>query len=377
MVLWIAMAALAAAVCLPMLLALRRAPTAGARRAAVDIYRDQLNELGRDVDRGLIQSDEAEAARTEISRRLIRADAALQTASSAPKGGLRNAAAIVVVLMPLAAVALYVGLGSPGLPDRPLVARVTAPPEQQDVAALVARVEQQLVAHPEDGRGWDLLAPVYVALGRLDDAVVAYRNAIRLLGSTADRQVNLGLALVTLNNGVTADAVAAFRQAAQMAPGDIRARLYLARALEDQGKVAEAAAVWREFLANTPADAPGVKEVQAELARLEASAPGGPGAGQAGARPGGPSAADVAAALELPAEQRTAMIEGMVATLASRLETNSGDAQGWAQLVRSYAVLGRADDARAALVKAKAALGADKDKTAIVEEAARSAGIAP
>ena len=71
------------------------------------------------------------------------------------------------------------------------------------------------------------------------------------------------------------------------------------------------------------------------------------------------------------------MIEGMVASLATRLETNSSDAQGWAQLVRSYVVLGRADQARAALAKARTALASDKDKTAIVEEAARNVGLGP
>jgi cytochrome c-type biogenesis protein CcmH len=71
------------------------------------------------------------------------------------------------------------------------------------------------------------------------------------------------------------------------------------------------------------------------------------------------------------------MIQGMVDSLATRLESDSGDAQGWAELVRSYVVLGRADDARAALVRAKAALASDKDKTAIVEEAAQSAGLNP
>jgi cytochrome c-type biogenesis protein CcmH len=90
-----------------------------------------------------------------------------------------------------------------------------------------------------------------------------------------------------------------------------------------------------------------------------------------------PSEADIEAAQKLPADQQAAMIEGMVAMLATRLETNSGDATGWAQLVRSYMVLGRPDDARAALTKAKAALGADQAKTAIVEEAARSAGLVP
>jgi cytochrome c-type biogenesis protein CcmH len=370
MLLWVAMAALAAAVCLPLLMALRRPSGNGAERAAVDIYRDQLAELRRDVERGLIRADEAEAARAEIARRLLRADAASQAEVAAGDGRLRNAAAIAVVLMPLAAVAVYLGLGAPGLPDQPLAARLAAPPDSTDLAVQVARIDQHLARNPDDGRGWEVVAPVYIRMGRFDDAVTAYRHAIRVLGPTPEREVKLGLALVTANDRVTDEAIAAFRRATALAPADVTAHVYLATALADRGEVADAVGVWRELLANGPAEAPWRRDVEAEIARLEAGR--GPSA-----PPGGPSAADIAAAADLPPDQRAAMIEGMVSSLAARLETNSGDAQGWAQLVRSYAVLGRPDDARAALNKAKAALAADKAKIAIVDEAARSAGIGP
>jgi cytochrome c-type biogenesis protein CcmH len=376
MVLWIAFAALAAASCLPLLFALRRAPGNAAERSAVGIYRDQLAELERDVERGLIPADEATAARNEIARRLIRADASA-AAEPPPDLRLRNVAAIAVVAMPLAAVALYLALGSPGLPDQPLAARLAAPPSQQDIGALVARVEQQLKAQPNDGRGWDAIAPVYMNLGRAEDAANAYRNAIRLLGSSPEREIGVGLALVAANNIVSDEAVAAFERAAKQAPTDINANFYLAKALEERGKTAEAVAVWQGLLQRAPADAPWLGQVKSELARLQAQ-PGAPAAAPAPvAVQRGPSAADVAASENLPPDAQRAMIEGMVASLATRLQTESGDAQGWAQLVRSYVVLGRPDDARAALVRARTAVGTDPAKTAIVEEAARNAGLAP
>jgi cytochrome c-type biogenesis protein CcmH len=265
--------------------------------------------------------------------------------------------------------AVYLGLGSPGLPDQPLAARLSAPPDTQDLAVQVARIEQHLARNPDDGRGWEVVAPVYIRMGRLADAVAAYRNAIRVLGSTPEREVRLGLALVTANDQVTDEAVAAFQKAVSLAPADLTANLYLAKAFEERGDVAAAAGVWRGLLASAPPDAPWRSNVTAELARLEAQ-PAPPDT------PRGPSAADIAAAADLPPAERAAMIEGMVSSLAARLETNSGDAQGWAQLVRSYAVLGRAAEARAAVVRAKAALGADPAKIAIVDEAARSAGVA-
>jgi cytochrome c-type biogenesis protein CcmH len=380
MILWIAFAALAAAVCLPLLLALRRAPGKGAERAAVEIYRDQLAELGRDVERGLVAPAEAEAARAEIARRLIRANAAAGDASAEGDGRVRNVAAIAIVAMPLAAIALYLVLGSPGVPDQPLAARLAAPPAEQDVAALVARVEEQLKARPDDGRGWEVLAPVYMSLGRAADAATAYQNAIRLLGSTAEREGNLGEALVAANAGrVTADARAAFERARALAPTDPRSRFYLAVALGQDGKTADAIAAWQALLADAPPNADWAQMGRAELARLQGLPPTPPAAAPTAGTPAprGPSDDEIAAAQNLPPDVRTAMIEGMVASLATRLQTESGDAEGWAQLVRSYVVLGRPDDARAALVKAKAALVADRAKTAIVDEAARTAGLTP
>src|SRR3954469_13457407 len=136
MVLWIAFAALAAAACLPLLFALRRPASAGAERSAVAIYKDQRGELEHDVERGVIQPDEAQAARTEIVRRLIKADGS-PAERGRPHPGLRAAATVAVVAMPIAALALYLVLGSPNLADQPLAARLAAPAPTQDVAALV------------------------------------------------------------------------------------------------------------------------------------------------------------------------------------------------------------------------------------------------
>jgi cytochrome c-type biogenesis protein CcmH len=407
MVLWIAMAALAAAVCLPLLLALRRAPVVGAERAAVSIYRDQLSELDRDVDRGLIRAEEAAAARTEIARRLIRADADAK-ATTADQPRRRNFAAVGVVAMPVAALALYLVIGSPTLPDDPLEARLAAPGNTQDIAVMVARAEQHLAQNPDDGRGWEVIAPVYMELGRADDAVKAFTNAIRVLGSNSDLEIGLGEATVEANNGsITPDAGAAFQRAHALAPDDPKPRFYLAVELEQDGKTADAIAAWQALLNGAPADADWAIMGRAELAKLQAQSPAPaplqqavvppaagaappspattaapqPSAGSppaaAASGPPGPSAADIAALQNLPAAQQAAMIEGMVQNLADRLQKDGSDAQGWAQLVRSYVVLGRMDDARAALSRARTALASDASKTAIVEEAAKSAGLQP
>src|SRR5690606_21621537 len=98
------------------------------------------------------------------------------TGTAAVETPRRIAAVAAVVLMPALALGLYVSVGSPQLPDAPLAARLSAPPESQDTAVLVARVEAHLADNPDDLRGWQVLAPVYVRLGRDRNAVDAFAN---------------------------------------------------------------------------------------------------------------------------------------------------------------------------------------------------------
>lgn len=377
MVLWIAMAVLAAAACLPLLMALSR-PVRGvaANAPALAIYRDQLGELGRDVERGVVGEEDAAAARTEIARRLIRAgDAPAETFE--PREGLRKFATIAIIGMPILALGLYLIVGSPASHDQPLAARPDALAERE-VLALVNKVEAHLAAVPDDGKGWEVLAPVYRRLGRTADAVNAYTKAIALLGPTAEREGDLGEAIAAASNGrVTPDAEAAFEKARQLAPDDPRPRFYLALALTQAGRADEARAAWQALLVNAPADAPWVQVASQQLAALGGPLPSPSAsiAAPATATPSvavapGPNAADVAAASAMAPADRQAMIEGMVASLADKLKANPDDAQGWARLIRSYAVLDRRADAETALADARKALAGDSAKLATVEATA-------
>ena len=384
MLLWIVMAVFTAAASLSVLVPLyreRRGRAANAPELA--IYRDQFAEVDRDLGRGLIADSEASAARTEIARRLLRADEAGVSGGAAaggvaPAGGAtqpgehprRVAALVAIIGLPLVALGFYLLVGSPQLPDQPLAARLSSPLDRQDIGALVSRVEQHLAASPEDGRGWAVLGPIYVKLGRYDDAVRAFSNAIRLLGSDADREASLGEAIVRANQGVvTADARAAFERANQLDATAIRPRFYLAIGLGQEGKKDEAIAAWQALLNGAPPDAPWVQVAASALAKLQGGA-----ADVAGP---GPTASDVEAAQKLTPDERLAMINGMVTQLAAKLDGDPSDAEGWAKLIRSYMVLGRGDDAKAALAKARQALAGDTTKLAAIDAAARELGLAP
>ena len=244
----------------------------------IAVYRDQLGELDRDRAAGLIGKSEAEAARVEISRRLLAAadaDAAeFATAVSDPTSTARFRRFIIaaaLLLLPAGAGALYLRLGSPDLAA--IAAGGAVQPEQQtQIENVVARVEVHLQSTPRDGRGWEVLAPVYMQLGRYSDSVRAWRNALALLGESAEREANLGEALMAEANGVvTVEAKAAFVRAVTLDNTIVSARYYLGRAAEQDGKREEAAKIWRDLIAEAPAGAHWVDDVRAALAHVEAS----------------------------------------------------------------------------------------------------------
>ncbi len=309
------MAVLAAAAALAVLAPLYRSPHGGRseRAQALAIYRDQLDEVDRDLGRGVIGETEAAAARTEIARRLLRAGSGASDDGGGGNAAARQVATVAIIAMPLAALAFYLWVGSPQLPAEPLAARLSAPVEQQDVATLVARVEAHLAANPEDGKGWEVLAPVYLRLGRYDDAVEGLwrrRAPGRLDGGdarpiSARRWSRASGGTVTPRRGPPSSAP----------PPTIPRRR--GRASIWRWRWARRARPTRRsrrgtaLLADAPDDrilgAGGARRIGEARRRDAAPAPG-------------PSAADVKAAGDMAPADRLAMIEGMVAQLAAKLD---------------------------------------------------------
>ena len=361
MLLWAIFAVLTAVVLYALLRPLAGGNGGEGSRAAFNatVYRDQLGEVQSDRERGLIGEGDAEAARIEIARRLLATDAETPAKQgSATPSPLRALAIALAFGLPLAALSLYLIYGSPRLPDQPLIARLQDPASDKNLEVLVARVEARLREHPEEGEGWEVIAPVYMGWRRYADAAEAYRQSIRLLGESPKRLASYGQALVLANNGVvTEDARKALERALVLDPKLIEPRLVLIIAKEQDGQLAAAIEDWRAMLASAPADAPWRKLAEQRLAEDEAklagrAVPAGPGAAP-GTAPRGPSPDDVAAAQTMSPADRQAMIESMVQGLADRLDQKGDDLAGWLKLVRAYTVLDRKDDALKALEKAK------------------------
>lgn len=380
MIFWILAACLTAAVAAVLL-----APLARPRRAVaggdhdVEVYRDQLAELERDVESGSLAAGEAGIARAEIGRRLLKAadeEAAGGRRSSTSLG--RFASVVVVVLVPVLGLGTYLLLGYPGLPGAPLASREAGPNGDPELAKMIGQAEDHLRENPNDGRGWDVLAPIYLRTGRVRDAQAAYENAIRLLGSTASRQSGLGETLMMASGGAMTDAAReAFEKAAKLDPENPKAAFFLALGLARDGKTGDALAAFQAMEAKGPADAPWLPAVRQQIAALSGAAGGTKSAeGEADATPpGNPTDEQMAAAQDMSTGDRTAMIRGMVGRLDARLRDDSSNFEGWMRLVRSYMVLNEPDKAKDALSRALAVFPPDSENGRALIALAKGLGI--
>jgi cytochrome c-type biogenesis protein CcmH len=272
---------------------------AGRARFASAIYRDQLAEIDRDLERGLIGANEAAAARTEIERRAL---AALDdgTANDAPDGdgGDITAASrwrrwigvlVVMILLPAAAGAIYLSIGRPGVADRPFAERArpqAAPkmPPRETMNAVAKGIEEKLNANPVEPQGWVLLIRLYQKLGRTDDARRIYTQAIDKVGSAAGRAaVALGYGEVLMRDAkgsITPAARAVFDRALIEEPKNPSARYYRGLAQLQGGDPVSALKTWQALRRETPENAPWRERLDNDIGWLKRSEPPATGGGK-------------------------------------------------------------------------------------------------
>jgi cytochrome c-type biogenesis protein CcmH len=356
MVIWIILLAMTAAAVMAVLWPLsRHYAVSGQADPNTQFYREQIAEIERDRERGVLLPNEAEAAKAEAGRRLLRATGMEDVAVAVGEPALRRrraASTLALSVLPILAIAIYGAYGSPHLLGQPPAMTAQGPAAPSDLATAIAQIESHLAQNPQDGRGWEVIAPVYVRMGRMDDAVKAYGAALRHLGPDANRLANYGEAMVLAKDGlVSSEAQGIFEQAVKLDDSSPKARFYLARAAEQDGQIDKAKAGYSALLAGSPADAPWTAVVKEQLARLE-----------------GPQ---TVSGQDTEPQMGADDILRMVSGLASRLEAQGGSADDWARLMRSYAVLGQRDKAADAAQRARQALAQDNAGLKTIDMMAR------
>jgi cytochrome c-type biogenesis protein CcmH len=396
MILWPIFALMTLAAVLAVWWPLARGQKAVRSGSDVAVYRDQLDEIDRDEAANLIGSVEAEAARVEVSRRLIAAAEAAKAAEAVtaplPSGSYRwGTLAAAVILLPLGAGITYLSIGSPNFVPVSIQAAAERQGVPEGIANTVSQVETYLQSNPKDGRGWEVLAPVYLRLGRFNDAVRARRNALEIFGSNAARLGDLGEAIVMASNGVvTPEAKNLFERANATDSADVMAQYYLGLSAKQEGRRDEALKRWNALVTEAREGAEWLPMVKNALARIDEKEPAfvaptssaaappeavGPTAPGGAVTPPGPDASQVAAAAEMAPVERNRMIEGMVARLAQRMAENGSDVDGWLRLIRAYAVLGDREKALNAAANARTAVAGNTDNLRRIGELARELGL--
>lgn len=373
MMLWLLFAALAllvvGTVAYPLL---RGSPETAPQRIDFDVvvYRDQLKELEEEIDRGILTADQAAAARTEIHRRMLAAqDAEPRGQADTPRRkdrlGSILAVAVIAVVAPVGALAMYSALGSPRLAG-----------ERNDVAVAAARTTdelEQLLKKSPTAAGYRRLANMYFANGQYDKAVSADHRAIDLGANDATIWSEFGESIVMANDGqVIPQALVAFTNAIALDPSDARARYYIGSAEAQIGNLRQAVAIWRDLEKDGDPNAKWLPMVRQHVAAFskqggfdpDSVAPAAPSADamrssvtamtsaidqKSDASAGTVGAADVP---NSGSNTQDAMIRGMVERLATQMKASPDDAAGWTRLAHAYNVLGESEKAQEAIAHA-------------------------
>lgn len=337
-----------------LLLPLLREQTRMPERADYDsaIYRDQLAEVARDVERGLLTEDQADDAKIEIYKRSMATEIA-DYKSELAKDSRRSKlilALVALIVLPLGSFAIYSYLGSPELPGRPFAGR------QHDPEFVVAREAKNLAAElntKPDAKGYERLGDMYYAIHDYDNAVAAYQKSLKIDGKNSNLWSGLGDVMVLSQSGMIGpEARDAFINALKLDPRDPRANFYLGLSEMQIGEAQKAVAIWKQVVKDSPPDAswvPMVKE-HIELASKQG------GFDPSAITPEPPSLTampDAAEIMGMNATDQNAMIHKMVDRLAAELKANPNNLEGWERLAKSYRVLGEADKAAEAESKIK------------------------
>jgi cytochrome c-type biogenesis protein CcmH len=364
MLIWIIFAGLTALLFLWLARPLARTLANPVDDAAYDqaVYRDQLAELEREKQEGLIPAAEASAARTEIARRLLSAHDAEAPEVASSSSLYRQTILATLVALPLFALGLYAMRGSPDIPGVPRAERLANAEANRDMEALIAKVESHLAAHPNDAEGWRVLAPAYRSLRRYDAAARAFAQALAFGKPDSALFADLGEVLVLGSEGlVTREALESFDDALKLDRDNPKARYYQGLASLQEGKRDEALERWRALLNDAPADAPWRPLVERQIsdAMIAATMP------MLGRD-------QLAAAGSMDDEQRSRIVRGMVDSLAQRLAQNGDDLEGWLKLARARLVLGEPQKARQALDRARELFKQDQAALARIEDMRRT-----
>ncbi|SFR42086.1 cytochrome c-type biogenesis protein CcmH [Yoonia tamlensis] len=362
----------------------------------IAIYKAQLAEIARDLERGVLPEAEAARARTEIARRLLAASNSATTPTQSGPTSPVFTGAVVLGLIGLS-FGVYAYLGAPGYADLPLHTRIATGDEMrenrpsqemletlapapapvdvpQEFLDAMAQLRAIAPQRPNDTEAWARLAYYEADLRNFAAAARAQAHLLEIFGADAtldDMRLLVDYRVAAANGYVSPQAEETIREILARDPQDIAARYYLGALYYQTDRADYAFQLWREFAESGDPRSYYVASARAQIEDAAYRA----GIDYTLPETRGPTAADIANAADLTDEERAGMINAMVAGLAERLASEGGPASDWARLITAYGALGDTANAQAIWVNAQAAFGADEPAMRMLREAAQAAGV--
>ena len=363
------------------------------------IHKDQLVEVEKDIEKGVLSKSESDAARIEVSRRILLADkrSKIEKQTSSNSQNHNKIITFIILIFILAgSLSIYAFLGNPRLPDMPLQTRLAEIKELRsqrisqeeaellvpdeiieapsDYLALVSKLRNAMKERPNDMQGLRLLALHEFRLGKYRSARKAHLKIINALGDTATAKDLIDFAevmIVATNGYVSPEAEFILRRGLEMKPNDGRARYYSGLSMAQSGRPDVTLRLWENLLDEGPDDAPWVpliKEQIVDVARLV-------GVNIAQDQLPGPTSEQINSAGNMYDVDRKEMIQSMVSSLSNRLANEGGTVNEWARLIRALGVLGETANASKIWIEAQTIFGRNSSDIEILREAARAAKV--
>ncbi len=366
------------------------------------VYKQQLVEVDRDLERGIIAPDEADRLKTEISRRILALDKHSDDLASNLSGReIALIGAIFVTVFLGGGAALYTHLGQPGYSDlsqndriENAKVRMEARPSQTEVwekmpaeielntpvgemAEMVKQLRDKVATRPNDLEGHILLFRIEAGLGNFRAAAVAKE---RVLSLTAEPTIEdyfdyAEMLILSVNGYVSPQAETALKAVLSRDPNHGPALYYSGHMMAQNDRPDVAFRLWNRLLRDGPDDAPWLEPIRAQIPELAFLA-GISDFELPQPQLKGPSAEDIAAASDMTDGDRMDMIRGMVSQLSDRLATQGGSPSEWARLINALGVLGDVEQAKAIFANAKEVFASNMGALDQVTAAARQIGIA-
>jgi len=157
------------------------------RELNLNLFREALVELERDLEAGTIAQDQYEISRKELESRLLEeVGHETEMPAQAVAGSGRVSAIVVALLIPVFAIGMYVYQGTPQAINPEQMSRQSAADTQSPegmtarIQAMVATLADKLKKNPDDAAGWTMLGRSYIVLERFEDARAALEKAASL-----------------------------------------------------------------------------------------------------------------------------------------------------------------------------------------------------